>query len=82
MQQAEQIIRELRDMKADHKPHEVSQKLHQLREMQPDQRDPEATSPVDEEIKVGDYVRLRAPKLPWRGHLAEQEQGGRAGQTA
>ena len=59
MQQAEQIIRELRDMKADHKPHEVSQKLHQLREMQPDQRDPEATSPEVEEIKVGDYVRLR-----------------------
>ena len=67
MQQAEQIIRELRDMKADHKPHEVSQKLHQLREMQPDQRDPEATSPVDEEIKVGDYVRLR--RLNYHGEV-------------
>lgn len=33
----------------------------------PDQRDPEATSPVDEEIKVGDYVRLR--RLNYHGEV-------------
>ncbi len=65
--EAEAIIQELRAMKADHKPHEVSEKLHALRELQPLQEESEAPAAHDEAIQVGDYVRLR--RLNYHGEV-------------
>lgn len=57
--QADAIIRELRQMNEQHKPHEVSQKLHELRQLQPQQK--EETSPeTKEDIQKGDYVQLKS----------------------
>ena len=57
--QADAIIRELRQMNEQHKPHEVSQKLHELRQLQPQQKE-ETTPETKEDIQKGDYVQLKS----------------------
>lgn len=55
--QAQAIIDDLRKMNADHKPHEVAQKLHDLRQLQP-LVDEEAPVKPQETIEKGDYVQI------------------------
>ncbi len=57
---AQAIIDELRAMNTDHKPHEVSAKLHTLRGLQPDKKETAIPQAQDTAIAKGDYVQIRS----------------------
>ncbi len=59
LEEAQEIIAELRAMSEDHKPHEVAQKLHAIRQLQPTQSE-ETIETSQEPIQKGDYVLIRS----------------------
>lgn len=59
LEQAQEIIDELRQMGEQHKPHEVAQKLHELRQLQPVVEDSD-DEVISETIEKGDYVMIRS----------------------